>query len=104
MPEIQEQIKEELVIKTPETYEIVLFDNSRTTMEGVVLLLIKVFDTPNEMAHLLMMSIHAYGSGVAFEGPHDVAVELLKVAQDWCLNYPDEILGLRFLRMELRKS
>ena len=103
MEQIKNKVEPKLVVKEPPIYVITFYNNDRTTMEGVVLVLEKIFNYTYEIAIPLMMEIHAQGKADIFEGPHDLATQLSQYAINYAITAP-EILGLCYLRIELREK
>lgn len=56
---------EQVKIKFPSMYNVVLLNDDRTTMEFVVMILIEIFDQDQKAAVETMMAVHNEGKGVA---------------------------------------
>ena len=61
-------------IREPGMYAVILLNDEITTMDFVVMLLVKVFNKPPAEASALMMEIHHNGQGVAGIYTFDIAV------------------------------
>lgn len=71
--------KKERKVEKPRRFKVLLHNDDYTTMEFVVLVLIKFFRKSETEATHIMLSVHHSGSGVAGVYPRDVAES--KVAQ-----------------------
>lgn len=67
MPEIGtiEQVKEEIDIKIPSLYKVVLHNDDSTTFDFVIAILTKIFHKSLDQAIEITMSIHEQGQGIA---------------------------------------
>ena len=60
-------------IKKPKRFQVILLNDDYTTMEFVVVVLIKFFSKSQEAANALMLKIHIEGEAVCGVYSHDVA-------------------------------
>ena len=68
--EIDNQVK----IRKPKMYAVILHNDDYTTMEFVVEVLVRVFHKTNKDAAGIMMSVHENGQGVAGVYTYDIAM------------------------------
>lgn len=64
---------EKIAMVPPKLWNVVLYDDSKTTMEFVVLVLMQIFHKSFEEAQDCMMSIHETGKGIAGTYSFEVA-------------------------------
>jgi len=69
----QTTTKKERKVEKPRRYKVLLHNDDYTTMEFVVLVLVKFFRKDETEATHIMLSVHHSGSGVAGVFPKDVA-------------------------------
>jgi len=60
-------------IKRPRKYQVILLNDDYTTMEFVVVVLMKFFSKTQEVANALMLKIHIEGEAVCGVYSYDVA-------------------------------
>jgi len=60
-------------IKKPSIYQVILLNDDYTTMEFVVVVLMKFFSKSNEAANALILKIHVEGEAVCGVFSHDIA-------------------------------
>lgn len=72
--------KTDVNIKRPPMYEVVIFNDDRTTVEFVISLLMKVFYKSYKEAVALTLSVHELGSAVVDVYPKEIAEEKVKQA------------------------
>ena len=65
--------KQKEKIKTPKKFQVFLLNDDYTTMEFVVVVLMKFFSKSQEAANALMLKIHIEGEAVCGVYSHDVA-------------------------------
>lgn len=85
---VVEKVDTKVTVKTPDIYQVTIHNNHTTTMEGVIILLLEVFNMDQEKAIHLMARIHFTGKGVAFEGPRDLAEQIHQLAVNFCKTQP----------------
>jgi len=61
------------LLKAPKRFQVILLNDDYTTMEFVVVVLIKFFSKSQEAANALMLKIHIEGEAVCGVYSHDVA-------------------------------
>lgn len=61
-------------LKKPNMYAVIMHNDSYTTMDFVIEILINIFHKPLPQAHSLMMQVHNEGEGIAGVYPYDIAV------------------------------
>jgi ATP-dependent Clp protease adaptor protein ClpS len=67
-------VLERVVVAPPRMWNVILYNDDKTTMEFVVLVLMQIFHKSFEEAQDCMMSIHDTGKGVAGTYSHEVAI------------------------------
>jgi len=77
--EIQSEISEEIEIKKPKMYKVLLLNDDYTSMDFVINTLTGIFHKNDEDAYNIMLRIHNSGSGLCGVYTHDIAET--KVAQ-----------------------
>jgi len=65
--------KSKLSIRSPNKYQVILLNDDYTTMEFVVVVLMKFFSKSQEKANALMLKIHIEGEAVCGVYSFDVA-------------------------------
>jgi len=78
-PDADLQIKEEVEIREPKMYRVILHNDHYTTMEFVVDILVKIFHKPAPEAKRIMMDVHRRGSGQC--GVYSLDIARTKVSQ-----------------------
>jgi len=68
-----ETVKTKKKLKKPNKFQVILLNDDYTTMEFVVVILMKFFSKPQEVANALMLKIHIEGEAVCGVYSHDVA-------------------------------
>jgi ATP-dependent Clp protease adaptor protein ClpS len=63
--EVVEKIEETVKVKIPSMYKVLLHNDNTTTMDFVVMVLVKIFHRPVEDAISITMQIHHKGQGIA---------------------------------------
>lgn len=64
-----------VVMKRPSMFNVILFNDDKTTMEFVILILMSVFQKPFEDASSLTLKIHEEGRGIAGTYSNEVAIQ-----------------------------
>lgn len=62
-------------LRPPKKFNVVLFNDDRTTVEFVILVLMSIFHKNFDEAHALTLHIHNSGKGIAGTYSHEVAVQ-----------------------------
>lgn len=70
--------KNEVKIKKPKHYKVIMYNDDYTTMEFVINVLVAIFNKKIIEAEKIMLDVHEKGKGVAGIYSHDIA--LTKVA------------------------
>jgi len=60
-------------LKAPKRFQVIILNDDFTTMEFVVVVLMKFFSKSQKVANSLMLKIHIEGEAVCGEYSHDVA-------------------------------
>ena len=66
--------KDEVKIKKPKQYKVVMYNDDYTTMEFVMNVLVSVFNKKPIEAEKIMLDVHEKGKGVAGIYSHDIAI------------------------------
>jgi ATP-dependent Clp protease adaptor protein ClpS len=66
-------IKEDVHVREPKRYHVVLYNDNYTTMEFVVYVLESIFHHPRPQAEAIMYDVHQKGKGVAGTYARDIA-------------------------------
>ncbi|SKA80288.1 ATP-dependent Clp protease adaptor protein ClpS [Paucidesulfovibrio gracilis DSM 16080] len=66
-------VKEELEVREPRKYKVLLLNDDYTTMDFVVEILIHVFNKSETEATLIMLAVHNEGKGVCGLYPAEIA-------------------------------
>ena len=61
-------------LKTPKTFAVLLYNDDITTMDFVVMILVKIFYKTTAEASNIMMQVHKEGRGVAGIYTYDIAL------------------------------
>ena len=77
--QIEYDLDNDLEIKEPKKYKVILLNDDYTTMDFVVDILIKIFRKNIEEATQIMLKIHETGKGVC--GVYSYEIAATKVAQ-----------------------
>ena len=66
--------KNEVKIKKPKNYKVVMYNDDYTTMEFVINILVSVFNKKLVEAEKIMIDVHERGKGIAGIYSHDIAI------------------------------
>jgi len=66
--------KDQVKIKKPKQYKVVMYNDDYTTMEFVINVLVNVFNKNLIEAEKIMLDVHEKGKGVAGIYSHDIAI------------------------------
>ncbi|WP_037939967.1 ATP-dependent Clp protease adapter ClpS [Sulfurospirillum arcachonense] len=77
--EFESEVKEEIELKRPKMYKVLLLNDDYTSMEFVVSTLMNIFHKSEEDAYTIMLRIHNSGSGLC--GVYTNEIAETKVAQ-----------------------
>lgn len=66
--------KNEVKIKKPKQYKVIMYNDDYTTMEFVINILVNVFNKNLLEAEKIMLDVHGKGQGIAGVYPYDIAV------------------------------
>ena len=66
--------KDQVKIKKPKQYKVVMYNDDYTTMEFVINVLVNVFNKKLIEAEKIMLDVHEKGKGVAGIYSHDIAM------------------------------
>lgn len=79
MNQIDHELREDISVKKPKMYKVLLLNDNFTSMEFVVSTLMNIFHKNEEEAYSIMLRIHNQGSGLCGVYTHEIAET--KVAQ-----------------------
>ncbi len=79
MSQFEHELSEDIELKKPKMYKVMLLNDDFTSMEFVVTTLINIFHKSEEDAYAITMRIHNNGSGLCGVFTHEIAET--KVAQ-----------------------
>ncbi len=71
---VQTAVNQEVRVRKPDMYAVIMFNDEITTMDFVVEVLMKVFNKSAQEASNIMMEIHQKGHGLAGVFIYDIAV------------------------------
>lgn len=72
--------KNQVKIKKPKHYKVVMYNDDYTTMEFVINILVSVFNKKLMEAEKIMLDVHEKGKGVAGIYSHDIAITKVSTA------------------------
>lgn len=72
--------KNQIKIKKPKHYKVVMYNDDYTTMEFVINILVSVFNKKLMEAEKIMLDVHEKGKGVAGIYSHDIAITKVSTA------------------------
>ena len=72
--------KDEVKIKKPKNYKVVMYNDDYTTMEFVINILVNVFNKKLVEAEMIMIDVHKRGKGVAGMYSYDIAITKVSTA------------------------
>lgn len=64
-----------VVMKPPSMFNVILYNDDKTTMEFVILVLMQIFQKSFEDASTLTLAIHEHGKGIAGTYTNEIAVQ-----------------------------
>jgi ATP-dependent Clp protease adaptor protein ClpS len=73
VPRIEEEILEEVELKDPELYRVILHNDDYTTMEFVIEVLQKIFHKNSQEAEEIMWTVHEKGQAVCGVYTYEIA-------------------------------
>ncbi len=79
MKQFEHELSEDIELKKPKMYKVLLLNDDFTSMEFVVSTLMNIFHKNEEEAYAIMLKIHNSGSGLCGLYTHEIAET--KVAQ-----------------------
>jgi ATP-dependent Clp protease adaptor protein ClpS len=79
MSQFEHELREDIELKKPKMYKVLLLNDDYTSMEFVVSTLMNIFHKTQEDAYAIMLRIHNSGSGLCGVYTHEIAET--KVAQ-----------------------
>ena len=79
MKQFEHELSEDIELKKPKMYKVLLLNDDFTSMEFVVSTLMSIFHKNEEEAYAIMLKIHNSGSGLCGLYTHEIAET--KVAQ-----------------------
>lgn len=74
--------KENIKIKKPRLYKVIMHNDDFTTMEFVVEILKTVFNKDLNTSNKIMMDVHKSGRGIVGIYPYDIATTKVAIALD----------------------
>jgi ATP-dependent Clp protease adaptor protein ClpS len=72
--------KDQVKIKKPKQYKVIMYNDDYTTMEFVINVLVNVFNKKLIEAEKIMLDVHEKGKGVAGMYSHDIAITKVHIA------------------------
>lgn len=72
--------KNEVKIKKPKQYKVVMYNDDYTTMEFVINILVSVFNKKLIEAEKIMLDVHEIGRGIAGIYSYDIAITKVSTA------------------------
>jgi len=72
--------KDEVKIKKPKNYKVVMYNDDYTTMEFVINILVNVFNKKLVEAEKIMIDVHKRGKGIAGIYSYDIAITKVSTA------------------------
>ena len=73
MPKIKEELDLEYVLKEPDMFRVILHNDDYTSMDFVVMILMKIFHKSQQEAENIMLTIHEKGSAVCGVYTYEIA-------------------------------
>ncbi|MCK5644121.1 MAG: ATP-dependent Clp protease adaptor ClpS [Gammaproteobacteria bacterium] len=80
--DVQEKVEEELDLKRPNLWRVIFHNDNKTTMEFVVLLLLRVFHKSEQEAMDIMLQVHEKGQAIVGVYTHEIAENKMEI----CIN------------------
>lgn len=77
--DVQERIEEELELKEPCLWRVIMHNDNKTTMEFVMFLLVKVFYKTPEESLEIMSIVHEKGQAIAGVYTHEIAENKMNI-------------------------
>jgi len=72
--------KDEIKMKKPKQYKVIMYNDDYTTMEFVINILVRVFNKNIIESEKIMLDVHERGKGVAGIYSHDIAITKVSTA------------------------
>lgn len=72
--------KNQIKIKKPKQYKVLMYNDDYTTMEFVITVLVNVFNKKLIEAEKIMLDVHEKGKGIAGIYSHDIAITKVSTA------------------------
>jgi ATP-dependent Clp protease adaptor protein ClpS len=87
--DISEQtiLKEDVKVKKPKMYKILLHNDDYTSMEFVVQVLVGIFNKRTDDAVRIMLDVHKKGIGIAGIYSYDIAITKISQAENMAKEY-----------------
>ncbi len=85
--DIQVDVDQEVAVKPPSMYKVVLHNDNVTTFDFVMMVLHNIFHMDLDEAEYLTVMIHTHGSGVAGVYTKEVAQEKTNASTTLALNF-----------------
>lgn len=73
MPKSSVKNKNEVKIKEPKMYNVIMYNDDFTTMEFVIFILVNIFKKSDNEAFNLMMLVHKSGKAIVGKYTYDIA-------------------------------
>jgi ATP-dependent Clp protease adaptor protein ClpS len=86
MAQGKEDTEEEVLVKEPSMYNVVMHNDDFTTQEFVVALLKDVFNHNDNKAQALMMAVHIKGKAIAGTFQYEVAELKVQISNERAMN------------------
>ncbi|OGV50552.1 MAG: ATP-dependent Clp protease adaptor ClpS [Lentisphaerae bacterium GWF2_44_16] len=78
MGQTKHEVLEDVELKEPPMYKVILNNDDYTTMDFVVMVLMVIFHKDREEANKIMMAVHKQGRGLCGIYPYEVAETKIK--------------------------
>lgn len=72
--------KDKVKIKKPKNYKVIMHNDDYTTMEFVIVVLVRIFNKSIKDAEKIMLDVHRNGRGIAGIYSYDIAVTKVATA------------------------
>jgi len=78
MPHTKQELLEDLELKEPPMYKVILNNDDYTTMDFVVMVLMVIFHKNKDESTKIMMDVHKKGKGICGVYPYEIAETKIK--------------------------
>jgi len=77
---LEPEILEDIRVKEPSLWRVIMHNDDKTTMDFVIMILVKLFNKNPEEAAQCMLEIHEEGSSIVGLYTHEIAEEKMNTA------------------------